>query len=334
MKYAGIIVAASVLWACEEEVDTLPPLDPAAFSCTSCHGGIEGSAPPRAIDGATSTTAVSVGAHRGHALGGNNSRPVACDACHLVPATLLEPGHVDTPLPAEVAMTTGTWDHAVAGCSNTYCHGTAEPSWVRPNQAACGSCHGLPPPPPHPTGMACEGCHGAVAGPGLTIRDRMRHADGHVDFQTVTPTITPASCAAGCHGTDDEPTPASGAHLAHLSGGAQGKPVACGHCHLVPATIGAPGHNNGTAEVMFSGTAGTSGTYAGGTCNNTYCHNSSGGATTQPVWTGPATTCSSCHGFPPPNPHPSSASCSGCHSNARAGMNVDRATHVDGTVNF
>ncbi len=56
------------------------------------------------------------------------------------------------------------WDGA--GCSASYCHGRFTggkpanvPEWTAPRANACGSCHGLPPPKPHPASTDCGKCH-------------------------------------------------------------------------------------------------------------------------------------------------------------------------------
>jgi len=57
-------------------------------------------------------------------------------------------------------------------CSAVYCHGATqsggsvtEPAWTKVDgtQAACGTCHGLPPTEEHPSMADCSICHGCVA---------------------------------------------------------------------------------------------------------------------------------------------------------------------------
>jgi hypothetical protein len=45
----------------------------------------------------------------------------------------------------------------------------------------CTTCHGLPPPEPHPQLSQCAFCHRSVD-VNLQIVDRVRHIDGVVDF--------------------------------------------------------------------------------------------------------------------------------------------------------
>ena len=68
-----------------------------------------------------------------------------------------------------------------AGGSNT------TPEWTRVDgtQDTCGSCHGAPPPAPHPADTACEKCHSATVGPNMTILHPERHIDGVVQLPPV-----------------------------------------------------------------------------------------------------------------------------------------------------
>jgi predicted CxxxxCH...CXXCH cytochrome family protein len=96
-----------------------------------------------------------------------------------VPSSIDSPGHIDTSLPAEVTMASGTWDRATATCTNVACHGAATPVWTRVGrgEAACGTCHGAPPTDaPHDPSMdvfACATCHPAF--------DQGKHINGVVD---------------------------------------------------------------------------------------------------------------------------------------------------------
>jgi predicted CxxxxCH...CXXCH cytochrome family protein len=112
------------------------------------------------------------------------SAPIPCGSCHVVPADVAAPTHIDGLRPAEVtfsglALTDAAapkWDHATASCSGAYCHGggaslsrdtsaqVKAPVWTQgTSQAFCGACHGIPPStPPHSPSFSlssCAGCH-------------------------------------------------------------------------------------------------------------------------------------------------------------------------------
>jgi predicted CxxxxCH...CXXCH cytochrome family protein len=120
-----------------------------------------------------------VGAHTTHVSGSAIAPPFDCSTCHVKPADALSPGHVDGAtatvtfggLATNGALVPPSWDRGSATCASTYCHGATlgggtnkAPVWtsVGTGEASCGSCHGLPPPAPHPavTGLtSCNGCH-------------------------------------------------------------------------------------------------------------------------------------------------------------------------------
>jgi hypothetical protein len=151
-------------------------------NCTTCHGGVN-AAPPEDLSGNRATTVRAVGAHQAHLVGPRSisSTPVVCADCHQVPASVYDAGHVDSPLPAEVPLTSGfsrlrtggitpapSYDPGTQKCSSTFCHGTWRlpkppagsrfefiyvdsvmegsrfaPVWTGGDaQAACGTCHG------------------------------------------------------------------------------------------------------------------------------------------------------------------------------------------------
>lgn len=170
-------------------------------SCTSCHGGSKDAAPVPGSPGA--------GAHRTHLDGTARSRKVECNACHVVPTTVLAPGHLDSPRPAEVifsgvAQAGGVPPvYANSTCSLSPCHGAVFPGgdpsggsntapiWTRVDgsQAPCGSCHAIPPPAPHPyvdLNPVCSACHKDIAPDNQTFTRPDLHVDGKVTFD-VTP---------------------------------------------------------------------------------------------------------------------------------------------------
>lgn len=328
-------------------------------TCTSCHGSAEtGPAPPMALGGATDRNLRGVGAHATHQFP-NLSDPVACTECHEVPATVDAPGHIDSPWPAETKWgdlgktggATITWDPATLTCSGSYCHGGTfaapgdhtTPVWNGPpnTQTGCGSCHQYPPPAPHPAGTSCGDCHAPTASGG-SLADPSTHIDGIVQVDGGG-----GSCAAACHGGPNDPNPPPdlggntdttapgvGAHEAHLDAG-----VACTTCHPVPAAVNEGTHLDGTTDVVLGGIAGNGGVVpswdSGALTCTAYCHGASlgGGDVAAPVWNvvdGSQATCSSCHGEPPPPPHPGNPSCGGCHPNGGPGSGA----HIDGNVDF
>ncbi|MHB1687961.1 MAG: CxxxxCH/CxxCH domain c-type cytochrome [Ignavibacteriaceae bacterium] len=195
-------------------------------ACNTCHGNFSDTtytfiAPPRDLNGDTSTTAVGVGAHFNHLYGDSLSSNVQCSSCHVVPQSVYSPGHINPGQPARVTLgdlaTTNIASNAVynyngATCSNTYCHGnfvfskdSAEAgdqfafadsemvgnnktvTWnkVDGSQAACGSCHDLPPKGhigPIPL-TKCFTCHQGVVDDQGNIIDKAKHINGKVNVR-------------------------------------------------------------------------------------------------------------------------------------------------------
>jgi predicted CxxxxCH...CXXCH cytochrome family protein len=139
--------------------------------------------------------------------------------CHVKPADALAPGHID----GELTVTFGgiaaqgvtvppAWDRSTATCSSTYCHGATlaggtntAPIWttVDGTQAACGTCHGIPPAvwgheyPPIHGNNACTFCHYDVANDrGTAITNPSLHVNGVVDVKNRD---TDPDCTS-CHG--------------------------------------------------------------------------------------------------------------------------------------
>jgi predicted CxxxxCH...CXXCH cytochrome family protein len=340
--------------------------------CNLCHGGDDNAAPPLDTSGNDEITAIGVGAHQAHLVGGDNGRPVACDECHRVPEMVDEPTHADG-LPAELAFggvavaagKTPSWDRVSATCAESWCHTPspadvhASPEWNVEAALDCTSCHGAPPTEPHPQMTTCSLCHADVVGDDdRTIVAKNLHVNGSVEV------AFDGTCNA-CHGSDDNDAPPRdvagnssttepgvGAHQAHVLGTDFSRAVPCVECHVVPQSALDLGHMDTArpAELTFSGAAianGASPVYENGTCSSTPCHGAvfpdghdSGGSNTVPTWTrvgsGEA-ECGSCHGLPPPRPHPlPTYPCNQCHENVAAdGMSfVNPELHVDGIVTF
>ncbi len=329
-------------------------IDVGALECGACHGSDDTGAPPRDLAGNLLATAPGVGAHDVHLQASTTHGAVPCDECHAVPATVDDPGHVDDERPAdlvfgELSRANGSrpaYDANARSCAGSYCHGEATPDWTAPrdSDAACGSCHGTPPPAPHPARDRCDGCHGAVIDADGVFIAPERHVDGTVDIGDI-------GCS-GCHGSGSDGAPPPdldgsslvtsrgvGAHTEHLVAGTTHGAIACGVCHVVPAALDDDGHRDATpqAEVSFGAAArvgGATPTFSSATltCSGTYCHGAA-----QPEWTAPRSStdaCGSCHGTPPPLPHPQDPTCGRCHGDV---MNLEGGfagpeLHVDGTL--
>jgi predicted CxxxxCH...CXXCH cytochrome family protein len=356
-------------------------------TCTRCHGDPNNAnaaaraAPPRPISGPSDTTNVAVGAHQQHLKDGPLRSAIACSECHVVPATVDAQGHMGNgraPVKfGPLATANGAqpvWNVTEATCASTYCHGSTlgggankAPVWTKVDntQAACGTCHGIPPPAPHPTVIGgvtkCAGCHPATVKPDGTIDVAGgKHMDGTVQGPgaggsgctachgdaTRAVAIAPAP-PTGTHGETATSSRAVGAHQAHLVDNTIRAAIACAECHVVPASTN--GHPTGTINVTFGAlatTGGTTPTWNGASCSATYCHGASlaGGANTQPIWTavdGSQRQCTSCHGAPPPTSsgHPAVTggltACAGCHpATVKADGTIDVAggKHMNGTI--
>lgn len=354
-------------------------------ACTACHGSASDPAPPKDTLGNTATTFKGVGAHAAHLKDGTLRVAIACNECHTVPLDVSSAGHIDSPLPAEVIFGSlasignqaPQWNGT--SCSQVYCHGGAfagnggtsggtnnTPQWTGGStQATCGSCHGLPPPAPHPAfNMGtdqCSTCHSQVVSTGtnpsnLTIINKALHINGEVNANDVL------TCT-GCHGNDANGNnappkalsgstsvsdPGVGAHQVHLKGSSLANAFACSECHKVPSATNSPGHydlnlpldNQSPADFSFGPLAthgGASPSYSAGTCASTYCHGRfSGGVTTNaPTWTGGAAqaACGSCHAIAPAtgdhNRH-RGENCADCHGTGYSRTTVSVNLHVNG----
>lgn len=175
--------------------------------CTTCHGNFFGKfehpfewAPPEDIDRHMTTTFRGVGAHQSHVRDEILHGHLDCAECHIVPTKVDDPGHMDSDLPAEItygelARTEGAepfWDTEHLQCRNVYCHGSFQygsrdnaPIWteVGTGQAACGTCHDLPPPSEtgHPQLDQCSACHPSVVDENRDFKDLALHINGKPD---------------------------------------------------------------------------------------------------------------------------------------------------------
>jgi predicted CxxxxCH...CXXCH cytochrome family protein len=345
-------------------------------ACGTCHGGSDNAAPPKDLTGGRVTSARGVGAHQTHVREGVFVRALDCVECHVKPQTLNDAGHLNGTPEAEVtfgvlARTGGAnpvWNGTT--CQSVYCHGTftggnrKEITWtsVGTGQAVCGTCHNLPPNDPiHPKIGRCQLCHFEVVDAHLNV-DKIRHINGTVDV------MIPEACNA-CHGDEESPAPPRdtagntdaidrgvGAHRNHVMEGKIARALDCTVCHVTPQRVTDPGHidTDLPAEVLFGAFAKGEGTEKGTkvlptwdgatlTCRNTYCHGAftNGNADYAPVWTQPkleGEVCGTCHGLPPPLPHPQLVpgvlECVTCHPKVvdKDLTIIDRGLHLNGKV--
>lgn len=188
-------------------------------ACNTCHGDFSNPSkisPPKATNGATDTKDVRVGAHQKHLADSEIANAISCNECHVVPAKFNSAGHIDNSPRAEVIF--GSFSSSGAGvpsynfndniCSNTYCHGNFEfkkenaqyqfayiedkitgnnfqPVWnkVDGTQAACGTCHGLPPKGHIEVERnSCGVCHVGVVDRFGKIADKTKHINGKIDL--------------------------------------------------------------------------------------------------------------------------------------------------------
>ncbi len=234
-----------------------------------CHGGLDGpsAAPSSAIWGYASDP-VRIGAHASHVAASPISPGFACDQCHLRPTDVFSPGHVNELTDAAAAPTATltfgglsgfdgaapAWARASATCSNTYCHGATlaggsntAPSWtvLDGTQAACGTCHGLPPGGTHPSvdagaGLAaCAGCHDRTIGAtGAMIAPASggKHLDGIVEASGHPATwMDTANAGFHAYSANLGLEPCKSCHGQDLSGGSID--VACGKYRNLPPGV-------------------------------------------------------------------------------------------------
>lgn len=188
-------------------------------ACNTCHGDFTKpslTAPPRALNNAIATTDPGVGAHTLHLTNIKIApKNVACEECHTVPKTFSEAGHIDSNPKAEVIFKdsnkNGSYNFTTNTCANTYCHGNFEfskssskysfiytsdkivgnnfsPKWnkVDGTQAACGTCHGLPPTGHQAQNLnQCSTCHSGVVDNTGKIIDPTKHLNGKINVFNV-----------------------------------------------------------------------------------------------------------------------------------------------------
>jgi predicted CxxxxCH...CXXCH cytochrome family protein len=110
------------------------------------------------------------------------------------------------------------------------------PRWttVDGTQAACGTCHGLPPAAPHVAIAQCDLCHGAVVGPGPSITTPALHINGIVESTTVHPPGWSMPTSHGRTANNTGLTSCQSCHGVALDGGTSR--VSCNSCHAAYST--------------------------------------------------------------------------------------------------
>jgi predicted CxxxxCH...CXXCH cytochrome family protein len=348
-------IVALVLAGCVGELDgpvqeNPPPNTEPLLGCAgTCHGSETTNAPPKGITGQTDTTEVGVGAHMSHLDPSPTwHRKVECADCHVVPDSSSSPGHIDGDNKAEVTFSTlagataSMWNGTTCAVK---CHGQTSwggtkvnPTWTQVDgtQSACGSCHGAPPPAPHPTvtGNNCAECHPTMEENSLTFRDPDSHINGVVDLTDAAQT---GGCTT-CHGSTNSAPPKDlaggtartsagvGAHQEHLGTGTFGhRAVVCSDCHVVPTAL----NSIGAYAVATT------------TCSSNYCHGNGRGGNGTISWltTGPL-QCGACHSINGTNMsgrhsrhiNGENMKCSQCHATVvNANMQIITANlHVNG----
>ena len=370
LRLGYCLLAAVLVSNCADPLEPVGErVDPENASCFDCHGDEANghSAPPPA----TWRDSSDEDPHLSH-LGESDWRAaIECTACHIVPETNMQAGHIDSDLPAEVVFA----DMATANetsptiedttCSDVYCHGSTladpgdavvEPEWelvAGGEGIECGAaCHSAPPVGAHPDRDDCEACHGEVIGADREFLAPELHINGTLEVE--------ATCDS-CHGGNEQFAPPTdtegnsdtallsvGAHQEHLGESDWHAEIECAQCHVVPEENLDVGHLDSElpAELTFGDMATNDDAdpeydFEEGTCADTYCHGSTleeEGAHSTPVWNvvdGTQSTCDSCHGNPPEfDEHPNRDDCNSCHGAVIDSDDsfVDPTLHINGLV--
>ncbi len=187
--------------------------------CTICHGDLSRSrvifingadplvpvAPPLGTGGETVASAPAVGAHLAHLVAGELANAMLCSSCHQIPAIVQEHSAQKIFFSGLAVQQGAQPNYNTDGtCSNAYCHGnfangnaSNKPAWTGSGQAACGTCHGLPPGGSHPSVApgSCGTCHPGYTGASVNVAT---HINGMVDVVAGEPANGGVDCG-GCH---------------------------------------------------------------------------------------------------------------------------------------
>ncbi|MFZ1081704.1 MAG: CxxxxCH/CxxCH domain-containing protein [Candidatus Kryptoniota bacterium] len=190
------------------------------LACNTCHGSLLNPAPPKDLSGNSLAANPTVGAHQDHLLGNSFTSGVACSSCHAVPraagpamhptggnisvifsgvatteTNTAESQYYDATQPTIIP--TPAFNVETLRCSNTYCHGNFKngnnftPTWKNGDstQAACGTCHSVPPNTTihqvafyhGPSEQNCYFCHEPMMGQN-GIQDSTLHVNGKLEL--------------------------------------------------------------------------------------------------------------------------------------------------------
>jgi len=174
-------------------------------ACNVCHGTgadpveVKSTwAPPQDLDDNIATTNIGVGAHQAHMTDTTYTTAYEqdCSLCHRQIEGFDDPRHRDgiDILFGDPATNGGEvtpeWDSASETCSDVYCHGNM-PLGLNPDmiwnqvgagQDSCGTCHGLPPAPPHAQIPNCNLCHSSVVDDEYNIINKELHINGETNY--------------------------------------------------------------------------------------------------------------------------------------------------------
>jgi predicted CxxxxCH...CXXCH cytochrome family protein len=219
-------------------------------TCTFCHGDAQRAqspaAPPQDTQNRMATTERGVGAHQAHLAAGALAGAVACGECHAAVTTLDHVDGIAAVAFGTIATTNGAapvWNGTT--CAASYCHGqfpggnlANAPTWTRADgtQAACGTCHGIPPATNHTTSTACGTCHDGYTPTSVNVAT---HVDGKVDAKSphaagwadpaqhgFTANRTGLAGCKDCHGAD-----LGGCTTCHAANGSPTWATSCTFCH-------------------------------------------------------------------------------------------------------
>jgi predicted CxxxxCH...CXXCH cytochrome family protein len=340
----------------------------AKSSCLTCHS--------QGVTTCATCHARLPAVHRAHTQGTTQGKSFACAACHPQPRFWNDPGHVSeadgsarttkvrvalgslanlTPA-SYMRSSAATFDSETKQCTSVYCHGGVFPDRAATNtaplwtgtakEAACGTCHGLPPSTHDASQTRCSLCHNRTATADQKLLSGGRHLSGISEIGDGSGT-----CAA-CHGytgstpfqdlaaQTDQSLLGVGAHAAHVNASHRlSAPLPCSECHgsVTPIPNTSRHTVNGQGVRLFPAGSGAKLSELEGAkptwdrisarCSTNYCHGGgsklltdlSPGVNRTPVWTASSqASCGSCHGIPPKDGNHTAtmrlADCATCHA--------------------